>query len=204
MNPAEQAVEQLRRVAAGEPDVLGFALTGSRARGLASEHSDHDCVLFVRDGRVAEYGRRFAGLPAGVDLGVVTLDGFREHAAWGSQTAWDRYNWAHARIETDRTGGELRRLAREKGRVPEAELARYVELSLDWYLNQVNRSLRCRRDGDAAGQRLEAAESIRPLPQAPFAVPRPAPGALLQVPGVGAGARAAAQAPAFEIGIAHV
>ncbi|HEX8694201.1 MAG TPA: nucleotidyltransferase domain-containing protein [Longimicrobium sp.] len=166
----EQAFEQLRRVAAEEPDVLGFALTGSRARGLASERSDYDCVLFVRDGRRAEYERRFAGLPAGVDLRVMTLAGFREHAAWGSPTAWDRYNWAHARIEVDRTGGELGRLAREKGRVPEAELGPYVELSLDWYLNQVNRSLRCRRDRDAAGQRLEAAESVRPLLQALFAV----------------------------------
>jgi len=167
---AAEAVERLRRVAHEEPDVLGFALTGSRAMGFANEHSDHDCALFVREGRGDDYRRRFAQLPAGVDLRVFTLEEFRRHAAWGSPTAWDRYAWTHARIDPDRTGGELRRLAAEKGRVPEEEVAGYVAGSLDGYLNQVYRSLKCRCAGDAACQRLEAAESVRPLLQALFAV----------------------------------
>ncbi|HEU4558806.1 MAG TPA: hypothetical protein VFS20_13190 [Longimicrobium sp.] len=169
MTRAAEMVAHLRHAAEEEPGVLGFAVTGSRARGFASAGSDWDCVLFVREEWLSEYELRFAVLPPGVDLRVMTLDGFREHAAWGSSTAWDRYNWKHARIEVDRTGGELVRLAREKGRVPGAEVEKHVALSLDWYLNQLYRSLKCRRDGDAAGQRLEAAESVRPLLLALFA-----------------------------------
>lgn len=166
---AAEFVAHLRRAAADEPGAVGFAVTGSRARGLATADSDWDCVLFVREEWLPEYENRFAALPRGVDLRVTTLDAFRAHAGWGSPTAWDRYNWAHARIEVDRTGGELLRLAREKGRVPAAEVERHVALSVDGYLNQLYRSLKCRRDGDRVGQRLEAAESVRPLLLALFA-----------------------------------
>jgi predicted nucleotidyltransferase len=170
MEAARAAFEELRRTAEGDPGVLGFVLAGSRGRGFAHEESDYDCALFVREERRAEFEHLRDALPRGVELRVFTPASFRAHAAWGSELTWDRYTWAHLRVEADRTGGELQRLLDEKARVPPEHLRGYVAGSLDGYLNQLFRSLKCLRAGDLACARLEAAGSVRPLLQALFAV----------------------------------
>ena len=52
--------------------------------------------------------------------------------------------------------------------MPAEHVDSHINASLDWYVNQVFRSLKCLRAGDMVGYRLEAAESIRPLLQALF------------------------------------
>jgi hypothetical protein len=47
--------------------------------------------------------------------------------------------------------------------VSEAVRREFVRGHLDGYINQVYRSLKCYRDGRAAGARLEAADSVRPM-----------------------------------------
>ena len=168
MSP-EHIVEELRELARRDPAVLGFALTGSRARGLVNASSDYDCALFVQDGALERFEERYRVIASPVDLRVFTPATFREHAQWGSTSAWDRYNWADVEIDPDRSGGELQAIADEKGRVPPHEVAGFIAVSLDRYLNQVCRSLKCLRAGDATGALLEASESIRPLLDALFA-----------------------------------
>jgi hypothetical protein len=45
----------------------------------------------------------------------------------------------------------------------------FIRSSLDHYINQVYRSIKCHRDGNTVGFRLEAAQSIRPLLDVVFA-----------------------------------
>jgi len=165
---ARDTYEEIRETTARSEDVLGFVLGGSRGRGFETEHSDFDCALIVKDEALEEFQARFADLPDGIDLTIFTLDSFRDHAAWGSELAWDRYAWAHLKAELDKTNGEIQRLIDEKSRVPAEHAWRYIDGSLDWYVNQVYRSIKDLRVGDLVSHRLEAAESIRPLLQALF------------------------------------
>ena len=150
------------------PAVLAFFVTGSRAVGFENEHSDYDCVLVVKDEAFDRYEHRFEGFQPEIETEVFTLETFRSHAAWGGELAWDRYSWAHAVADPDKSGGIIQQIADEKGRVPAEQARPFIEASLDWYINQVYRSLKCLRAGDDVGQRLEAAESIRPILQALF------------------------------------
>lgn len=162
----EELVERART----EPHALGLAVTGSRAAGLEDERSDYDLGLFVADGHSDLFAGLLEATPPGVDLKIYTPDSFEQHAEWGSSLAWDRYAWWIARFVVDRTGGRLVAASREKGRVPANVMPGYVGGSLDWYLNQVARSVRCYELGDALGGRLEASESVRPFLQAAFAI----------------------------------
>lgn len=137
---------------------------------LHTPRSDFDCSLFVRDGRIEEVRDRLAPPPGGIDLRLFSPSTFASHAEWGAETAWDRYAWSIANFRVDRTGGELPKAAAEKGRVPAARVESYIDASLDWYLNQVARSLRSHERGDSAAFRLEAAEAARPFLQAAFAL----------------------------------
>jgi hypothetical protein len=162
-NAAAKLFEQILAQARTDPNIVGFFLGGSRGKGMVTEHSDYDCVMVVTEEVLPEYARRY-GHPADprIEAEVVTLEKFRNHAAWGSSTAWDRYNFAHVTPLVDKTG-ELAGMLREKGSVPEAERRKFVAGHLDGYINQVYRSLKCFRDGQAAGARLEAADSVRPM-----------------------------------------
>ena len=147
--------------------MLGFVVTGSRGKGFENRHSDYDLALFVREDALSLCEKRYGAFPYG-DLAIFTLSSFEMHAAWGSDLAYDRYNWAHLEPEFDRTGGTLQRLIEEKSRVPAEHAEQYIHSSLDWFINQVYRSLKCHRVGDLVGYRLEAAELVRPFLQAVF------------------------------------
>ena len=164
--PADHSAEIFNRIleqARTDPNILGFILTGSRGNGNRTEHSDYDFVLLVREDAAEEYKRRqWADADPQIDPWVASLEEFRRHAAWGSDTAWDRYNYAHLRPQVDKTG-ELAELLREKGSLPESARRKFVSGHLDGYVNQVYRSMKCFRDGQMTAARLEAADSVRPM-----------------------------------------
>lgn len=49
-------------------------------------------------------------------------------------------------------------------------MGKFIESELDRYINQVYRSIKCLRDGNEIGYRLEAADSVGPLLDVIFAV----------------------------------
>lgn len=162
---------ELLELAATRPEVLAFWLTGSRGKGRETAASDYDCVLIVRDEAFGAWRTRHAKRADGLtDCSVMTLDGLHAHAAWGGPEAWDRYSYAHVRVLVDRTEGLCQQVIDEKARVPDAEVASFVDRSLDHYLNQTYRALKCLRDGQPLAARLEAAEAIAPLLDAIFAL----------------------------------
>ena len=153
MEEAHRAFLTLREDAERNADVLGFVVTGSRGKGFENEWSDYDAAIFVEDAALGEYEGAYEKVPGG-HFSIFTLESFKDYAAWGSEMAWDRYAWAHLKVEFDRTNGELQRLLDEKGRVPAEHAKKYIHDSLDWFINQVYRSIKCHRVGDAVGSQV--------------------------------------------------
>lgn len=160
---ADRAFQALLGRLQSDADVLGAFLSGSRGKGFASEHSDYDVVIVVRDGALPQsevrYPFRYA---ADVDCTLHDLTGFRNYAAYGSPDAWDRYDFAHVDLLFDHTG-ELPRLIEVKGRIPEEHQRELLRGSLDAYVNGVYRSFKCLRNENVLGAKLEAAVSISAL-----------------------------------------
>jgi predicted nucleotidyltransferase len=157
---ADEAYAELRALAKRDPDVIGLFLGGSRGKGIATENSDYDVYLIVRR-NVGEYRRTFP-LRHGDDPEIIvfSLAELRRHAAIGSESEWNRYNFAHVTVEFDKTGGEIQELVDEKGSLP-AEAARTIAAeALDGYINQCYRSAKNVRDGNELAGRLDAAESV--------------------------------------------
>jgi len=163
----------LLELAETRSEVLAFWLTGSRGKGRETAVSDYDCVLVVRDEAFQAWRAAHAGRDQGrTDCTVMTLEGLRAHAAWGGPEAWDRYSYAHVGVLVDRTEGLCQQIIDEKACVPTSEVADFIGRSLDHYLNQTYRALKCLRDGLPLAARLEAAEAIAPLLDALFALDR--------------------------------
>ena len=107
-----------------------------------------------------EYRERFPfrhGDPVEVIVG--SLDWFRAHAEVASETEWNRYTFAHVRVELDKTGGEIQRLVDAKGKLPPGAAPKIAAEALDAYINSYYRSAKNFRDGDPVAGRLDAAES---------------------------------------------
>jgi len=71
---------------------------------------------------------------------------------------------------------KIGRIAAEKGSIPKDKQKSFINSSLDSYVNSLFRSLKCFKNGNMTGARLEAAKSIYPLLDAIFALelrPRP-------------------------------
>ena len=165
-----QTFDQLRALAKDDPNILAFWLGGSRGKGFATVHSDHDCLMIVADAALADYRDRFQQVSqSDLDCVVMTLDQFRAYGEWGGPDAWDRYSFAHAQVELDKTG-QVQALMDAKARVPPEARTGFIDASLDHYINQVYRSLKNARDGRPIAARLEAAEQIPPLLAALFAL----------------------------------
>ena len=162
----ERLIAEARR----DPDIIGVALCGSRGKNARTRHSDYDVLVFVKDGLTGRYEQRFLDHPADFEVSFVTLDWFRNYAAIGSAYEWDRYNWTHLIAPLDKTGGELQQLIDQKGIFTQQEARIVIERFLDAYLNQVYRSIKCLRDGNQLGFRLEANDSISPLLAVLFAL----------------------------------
>src|SRR3989338_2166151 len=171
MNQTQKRFETILAAAKADPNIIGFWLDGSRGKGIVTKYSDYDCTMIVKDRGLAAYKKQYEQLgEPEIELRVRTLEQFERYAAWGSPEAWDRYNFAHVKALVDKTGGKVQALIEEKGLVPRGEIRSFIHGSLDQYLNQVYRSIKCLRDGHKIGARLEAAEAIPPLLSALFAL----------------------------------
>jgi hypothetical protein len=167
----KRAFSTLLNEAKQDPNILAFWLDGSRGKGLETEYSDYDCTMIVDEDVSDQYLRRYRDLDSSeIDLSVMTLTQFRNYAAWGSDTAWARYNFTHLTALVDKTDGEAQRLIDDKSQIPLEAKTQFITGSLDHFINQTYRSLKAFRDGKSVGARLEAAEGVTPFLDAVFAL----------------------------------
>ncbi|HEX5825883.1 MAG TPA: nucleotidyltransferase domain-containing protein [Candidatus Limnocylindrales bacterium] len=137
---------------------LGFVVTGSVARGTASSHSDLDVYVVLADGVPPRPVSRSARL----DVIPISISGLEDLPGFGTPGWWQRWSFAWARVERDRTGGRLPEAARRQATLTPAEQRAVLvdHYRLDGYLNVAYRALKSDRAGRPAPCRLDAAEAV--------------------------------------------
>ena len=167
---------QLLERAKTDDNIIGLFLVGSRGKGFDNEHSDYDIKIITNDEVAETYNKEYAILKsADIDLVVMSLSELKSYAEWNSPFAWDRYTFSHVKTLIDKTG-EIQKIIDQKGLIPEKERHDFIANSLDGYINQVFRSIKCFRNQNILGARLEASVSIPCLLDLVFALhSRPKP-----------------------------
>jgi hypothetical protein len=169
---ADKLFNKVLEEAKNDPNILAFWLDGSRGKGIIKHaESDYDCMMIVADGALNEYKSRYEKIGNPVfELGIMTLNEFEKFAAWDSDMFWYRYNYVGIKPPLVDKTGQIKGLFDEKANIPENVKRKFVSDALDYYINEVYRSLKCFRDGQIVGARLEASESILPLLNTVFAI----------------------------------
>jgi hypothetical protein len=143
--------EELLEIARERAEVVGLYVFGSRGREfMVDERSDWDvCVILTDDDARKAFEAEFPYAHGSrVEIVTATLDELRAAAS-----EHGRYAGAHARVEIDKTGGELADVVEHLESLPPGARDAVVCAALDDYINQIYRSLRY-------GTRLDAIESI--------------------------------------------
>ena len=152
---AREALDEL--VARDDPTILGLVLSGSAARGIATELSDVD-VYVVRDDDVE---RETSHSPA-IDEIYWSVADLEQVDRYGTGGWYFRWSFAYAQVLRDLTGGRITAAVRRQATVDGNE-QRWVLIDqdrLDGYVNFAYRALKNHRDGRLLEARLDAAESL--------------------------------------------
>jgi hypothetical protein len=163
-----EAFSELANRANSDPEVTGLFIVGSRGKGFAYPSSDWDVFLILRDGYEDQARQDYFEAFPTIDLDVLSISEFRQHAGWDSELRQERYDFAHVTATIDKTG-EVQRLLDEKCTVPIDKRDGYVRGQLDAYVNAFVRSVKAISRGNQVGARLEAATSIPYVINALFA-----------------------------------
>jgi predicted nucleotidyltransferase len=167
-DPALQALTEV--VARQDPGIVGIILTGSAARGMATQRSDVD-VIVVRDERETD-GTREVERSSAIDEIPMTLAELETVKPIGSEGAWERWSFAWAQVLRDSTGGRILEAVRRQPTLSEQEIRVLIIDSsrLDEFINFTYRSLKSHRDGRIEAARLDSTESIPPMLDVVFAL----------------------------------
>ena len=152
---ARAALDEL--VSRDDPAVVGLVLSGSAARGMATERSDVD-VYVVRDDDVERETIRTPAIDE-IQWSVADLEQVDRHGTGGWYFRW---SFAYAQVLRDDTGGRVTEAVRRQATVDDDE-QRWVLIDqdqLDGYVNFAYRALKSHRDGRLLEARLDAAESL--------------------------------------------
>lgn len=152
---AREALDKL--VARDDPTILGLVLSGSAARGMATELSDVD-VYVVRDDDM----ERETNHSAAIDEIYWSVADLEQVDRYGTGGWYFRWSFAYAQVLRDLTGGRITEAVRRQATVDDDE-QRWVLIDqdrLDGYVNFAYRALKNHRDGRLLEARLDAAESL--------------------------------------------
>ena len=162
---ARTALDEL--VALDDPTIVGLVLSGSAARGMATERSDVDVYVVRADSA----GRETSRSPE-LDEIPISLDELEEVPPYGASGWFFRWSFAYAQVLLDETGGRVTAAVRRQAVLDDRE-QRSILIDhdrLDGWLNFAYRSLKSHRDGSDLESRLDAAESVPWLMDVVFAL----------------------------------
>lgn len=151
--------KQIFEKAKNDDRVVGLILTGSRGKGLFTEHSDYDVALITTDESALTVKEEYKCKQGITDIGVFSISEFRNYAMMGTAEDWDRYTYVHIKVQIDKTG-EIQKIVNEKGILPKDQITKVAKNALDGYLNYLYRSLKNHRDGNMFASHFDACESL--------------------------------------------
>lgn len=161
--------DQILEKAKNDDRIIGLILTGGRGKGIFTENSDYDVALIVSDESVLGVKEEYKGEQGIIDIGVLSMSGFKIYAAIGTMEEWDRYTYTHIKAQIDKTG-EIQSIIDEKGVLPTEYIPQIAKNALDGYLNFLYRSIKNYRDGNIFASYFDACESLPRLLTFLFAV----------------------------------
>ena len=149
--------------------LLGLVLSGSAARGMATERSDPDVFVVLTDDAARE---RRTTRSVSVDEIPVALSELEKVPPFGNQGWWFRWSFAWVPTLLDRTGGRIPEAVRRQATLTadEADAVLIHHDRLDGWINYAYRSLKADRDDRPLERRLDAAESMPWLLDVVFAL----------------------------------
>ncbi len=143
-------------------NIIGLFLSGSLGKSIdfITKKSDLDVCVILSDSAPKELREKMKSYLSNLfEIKVLSLTELINHATWGSDNEWDRYNFTHNKPVIDKTG-ELVKIMEEKGTLPESVRDAVIKNSLDSYINQVYRSAKHYRDERNVSGYLDAVESL--------------------------------------------
>jgi predicted nucleotidyltransferase len=151
-----------------DPAIIGIVLTGSAARGMATEHSDVDVIVVRDEGESAREVMRSSA----IDEIPMTLAEIEAVKAIGSDGAWNRWSFAWAQVLCDSSGGRVAAAVRRQAMLSNQEIRDLLigRSRLDEFINFTYRALKSHRDGRAEAARLDSAESVASMLDVVFAL----------------------------------
>lgn len=149
--------------------LLGLVLSGSAARGMATERSDLDIYVVLTD--EAARDRTTTRTPA-VDEIPLALSELEDISPFGTEGWWFRWAFAWTPTLLDRTGGRIPEACHRQATLSdsEAEAVLLEHDRLDGWVNYAYRALKSDRDHRPLERRLDAAESMPWLLDVVFAL----------------------------------
>jgi predicted nucleotidyltransferase len=153
---AEAALAEI--LGRNDPEIVGVVLSGSSARGMATEDSDVDVYVVLAEGsepRRPEKSQYLDEIP-------VTLEQLETPAGFGTQGWWSRWSFAWSQVLRDDAGGRVTSAVRRQATLDDDEQRHILTEGdrLDGWLNFAYRSAKSTRDGRPREARLDAAESV--------------------------------------------
>ncbi len=168
---ADKKFKKLYQELKNDPNILAFWLSGSRGKGLITKYSDYDPVIIVKNKVKNKYIKKYIkdSSDHGFDFIIKTLGELKKHAIPGSDTAWERFNYAYIKVLFGKMK-KIQKIIDEKSVVSKKEAKKTISSGLDAFINQIYRSAKCKRDGNFAASRLEMAEAVPPFLNCIFAL----------------------------------
>ncbi|HET7195380.1 MAG TPA: nucleotidyltransferase domain-containing protein [Nocardioides sp.] len=156
--PARSEAALAAILADDDPAVVGVVLSGSAARGMATDHSDVDVYVVLADGVPS---RSPVKTPE-VDKLPVALSELEDPEPFGTEGWWMRWSFAWAQVLRDDTGGRLTEAVRRQAMLDDEEQRQILIRGdrLDGWLNFAYRAAKSTRDGRPREARFDAAESV--------------------------------------------
>ena len=145
-----------------DQNILGLYLSGSRGKGKETKYSDYDIEIVVKDKVKDEYSKKYGEkqkLIKEISFRIFSISEFKTYANIGTEFEWGGPSFTYVKTIIDKNG-DIQKLINEKGKIPKEYLKKYVSGFLDGYINYIYRSLKCFRDQNQIGARLEVARSL--------------------------------------------